>query len=268
MDASLKPVAKSGSYADLNNKPTLFGGNYADLSGKPTLFSGVYADLSGKPALGSAASKDVGVTGGVASFDDPCIGSSGGTFPNRRHGYVSGYYYPALRTVRQDTAYTVAANTLYASPVLIEKDMTIAALVLSVSSGVASTHGLVGIYSDNAGKPGNKLFEAPTAFNTGITADAVEVALSSNQTLVAGVYWAVTLFDGAPGIRGIGNGYVETAYLIGAGSAYNVLYVSGSAPSGYVQTASQTYSGGLPATFGGVSTRYGAATPAAILKVA
>ena len=252
----------------LSTADIVAAGGTEDASLAPVAKSGVYSDLSGKPALGPAAFKDIGVAGGVVSYDDPRIGAGGGTLPNRRHGYVSGYYYPALRSVRQDTAYTVAANTLYASPVLIEKDMTVAALVLSVSTGVASTHGLVGIYSDSAGKPGTKLFEASAAFNTAANADAVEVALSSNQTVAAGVYWAVTLFDGAPGIRGFGNNLVEIAYLLGAGSAYNVLFTSGSAPSGYVQTAVQTYSGGLPTTFGAIGTRYGAATPAIILKSA
>ncbi|WP_155913682.1 hypothetical protein [Asticcacaulis sp. AC466] len=266
LDASLKPIAKSGSYADLSNKPTLFSGAYADLSGKPSLFSGTYADLSGKPTLGDAASKNVGVAGGVASYDDPRIGSGGGSSAIRRHAYVSGNYYSPFRGTRIDTNYQVAADTLYAIPFVVDRDLTVSTLVVNVASGVSATSGIVGIYSDNGGKPGMKLFEAP-AFSCATSA-FVEAVLSSNQTLAAGAYWIVTLYNGAPTIKGVTNTSTELTHFMGSSSSNNIVNSAGSAPSGYNQTAAQAYSVGLPTTFGAISPRTGAATPAAFFKAA
>lgn len=105
----------------------------------------------------------------------------------------------------------IAANQLYASPLVIGRKMTLDRLAISViAGGIAGTKARLGIYRD-----GNNLYPGSLLLDAGLVdVDAVAVvAAIINQQLAKGLYWLALISDGIPQLTIYSRDYGAEAVL-------------------------------------------------------
>ena len=111
---------------------------------------------------------------------------------------MTGQYYP-FRNVRANANTAVVADTLYASPLLIPRNITVDRIAIDVqAAGAAGKLARLGIYYDGTNKyPGTLLLDAGT-----VAVDATGVkTITISQALPAGLYWGVMVSNGTPTVR-------------------------------------------------------------------
>jgi hypothetical protein len=142
-----------------------------------------------------------------------------------------------------------AADTLYAAPFYLDREMTVAALqlyVIGASSGVSAKLGIYDTGSD--GKPDALVAVAPSVFSLGTAATQVRVALAANVVLQPGIYWAASLFSWAVAAGSMQCFAQHSLSSLGLlGSSAGAVAAAGW-PTGY--SRSHLYSTGLPSNFG------------------
>ena len=159
----------------------------------------------------------------------------------------------------------VAANTLYAVPMVLRRSVTIDELGLYVATGVASTNVLLGIYTNVMGAPGALVAQVAAAASTATSDVGASAAVSPSVTLPAGLYWFACLFDGAPSVNAVtaASGALGVNALVGNSGLTLVTKVGTTGVS-----AASTYASGLPGTFPTAAPRGNAITPLPAFRVA
>lgn len=180
---------------------------------------------------------------------------------------VTGRFYGLPRGVTPVAVLTVA-STIYAYPIYIANEVTVASLNVGVTTGQTGGACHLAIYADNGeGYPGERVYESGAV--AGLTSTTVVTKSSVATTLNAGWYWIASIFTATttlPSVTGITANYgSETNAQLGNANAADALAVSAKAVSGI--SVAGTY-GTLPATFtsGGTLT-VNAATPLIVLGV-
>jgi len=179
-------------------------------------------------------------------------------------GLVTGRWYgPQLGS--QVTNAAMAANVLYAYPILVPTSCTLAGLAMRIGTQSVGT-GKLGIYANASGVPGTLVAEATQDGDFNVAVTTLDYTFSANPALSAGWHWFASCFSAAtatpvtyssaPAISTLGN-------LLGHPSSIGVL-ASGTSngASRLFRTAALTYVAAtafFPASFGAVS--YGVNTP-------
>ena len=92
----------------------------------------------------------------------------------------------------------LTADKLYATPIIIVRDVTIDRLAVEVTVGDAGNFARIGIYNN-----GTNLYPGTLLRDYGVVdvgaADVLEVAV--DQVLLRGIYWIAIVSDGTPQIR-------------------------------------------------------------------
>jgi hypothetical protein len=183
-----------------------------------------------------------------------------------RPPFVSGRFYFGNPG---DTALAVltVASTLYAVPVQVPNNISLASLGISTTTGQTGGACHLGVYEDNgSGYPGALIVDSGAI--TGMTATAINSAsLSSPPSLLPSTVWLASIFTASstmPSVAGIDPLYTgaTNAYL-GADTAAHAAAASATAFTGI--SVAGTY-GALPANFpSGATLTMNAATPCPIL---
>jgi len=164
-----------------------------------------YTDEMARDAIAAALVAGMGASLTVNDGADTItVAAAGGA--NQYTDAAGEYHLNATNAANLSTAATVA-NTLTLYPLIpLANAMTISALALYVTTGVAATGARLGIYADNGGKPdGGALLCDSGALDTATSSTAREGAVS--LTLAKATrYWLAVLSDGAPTLRGIALG--------------------------------------------------------------
>lgn len=180
-------------------------------------------------------------------------------------GYRSGIYYPPLPFVSRTSATAVAADTHYAHPVIITRQVTIQSLFIRVGTGV-SGNWKGAVYSTNGSfQPGTRL-AVGGAGSTTSNNTTPESAISGNVTLDPGLYWFSALFDAAPTpvtFSAVDAGAVS--FFVGGTNGVDVVSTANQV-IGYTGTA--TYAGGAPDPFGTATQRTSTGLPIIGFRVA
>jgi len=148
------------------------------------------------------------------------------------------YYCAGYSNGKAATNSTVAANTMYAMPIMINQNCTLTLMASDVETSVASSNVRLGIYSDTNGLPGSLLLDAGTHTTASV---GTKTITGLSQALTPGQYWFVALYSATPGIKS----YTTDALIptLGTGNS-----ISAATPNFAMVTMSQTY-GALPSTF-------------------
>ncbi len=112
----------------------------------------------------------------------------------------TGAYYTG-RPWRVSGNTALAANTLYGSPFLAARDITVDRILLNVTTAAAGKSIRMGIYKADGTNlyPGSLLLDAGT-----VATDTTGVKLITiNQALTKGLYFLAHVSDGTPSIKGV-----------------------------------------------------------------
>ena len=107
-----------------------------------------------------------------------------------------GEYY--LNPTAGGTNYPAVADDLYARQLIVVRDMTVDRIAIHVhTAGAAGKKARLGIYNNGTNLyPGTLLLDAGT-----VDVDSIGVkAITINQSLPKGIYWAALITDGTPKI--------------------------------------------------------------------
>lgn len=125
---------------------------------------------------------------------------------------------PAVNALSQTTQ-AGAANRCDWVPLVPGHDLTIDQIIIEVTTAVAASLILLGIYGDIDGQPGAKLAES--AALSGATAATVAHTLTTPMTLQAGVtYWLAVLTSSTATLRALAVGGMYSLGLIAGGSSH------------------------------------------------
>lgn len=173
-----------------------------------------------------------GATGGTGA-----TGATGPAGPVGIHAFfvpAAGLYVAANVNATAQATIATAANRLDFYPFIPAKSFNIDQLAIEVSTAVASSLARVGIYSNNAGVPGDKLTESASTLDCGTT--GVKTASISTFAFTAGtVYWLAILSSSTQSYRGLA---VAAMMPLDAGTT----------SINTVRRATQTFANGLPST--------------------
>jgi hypothetical protein len=159
------------------------------------------ARLLGRTTSGSGAVEELS-PGACVTFEAGAVVARGSVL-NLYKGDSGTYLLNQLTGATLGTSAPVANQMDFYPLIPLADDLTISALAIYVTTGVASTLARVGIYADNNGKPdGGALIGESGALDTATSSTAREGALS--VTLSKGTrYWLAVLTNGAPSLRGL-----------------------------------------------------------------
>lgn len=110
-------------------------------------------------------------------------------------------YYSSPCNATALTTAALTANVLYAMPLVLDRQTTLNAIQINVTTSRAASSIRVGVYSDNGNlNPANLIIDAGSqaSISTGIKSFATGIPI----TLDAGVYWLVCVSNSNPAIRG------------------------------------------------------------------
>lgn len=118
----------------------------------------------------------------------------------------TGEYLLPLGVVGTASAITVTVNTLYATPFIVARDMTIDRLAIHIFNNVGSGNARLGIYKEGINLyPGDLLLNAGTV---SLATDGVK-AITISQALVKGLYWMAFVADTSVPIRSTSSGAIN-----------------------------------------------------------
>lgn len=121
----------------------------------------------------------------------------------------TGEYYIPYATKYE--ALTLGANTLYAIPLLVARNMTVDRIALQVSTLADPSNIRLGIYNNGTNLyPGTLLLDAGTV--SGATTGVKTITIS--QALTKGIYWVVCVSDATPAVNALGY-YAEPCMILG-----------------------------------------------------
>ena len=133
---------------------------------------------------------------------------------------------------RGSTDWAISANTLYASPLYLARNITIDRIAINVSAaGAAGTKGRLGVY-----KTGTNLYPGALVIDGGeVAVDAIAVvAAIIDQALTEGLYFCVLVSNGTPTIKTLYSTWaamgVLAADLIGPNGAWNKAFTYAALP--------------------------------------
>lgn len=156
---------------------------------------------------------------------------------------VGNYYFGGMTV---GTGVALTANRLYANPFFVATTMTFDRITVNVTTGVAGAMRL-GIYNDLAASPTTLVMDCGTV---DVTSTAIVYVDAINKQLTKGWYWLAGVSDVAPSIAKVSTPIHGVP--LGYDSGFNIVV------GGY---KAFTYAA-LPASFGTITTYYGA-SPAA-----
>ncbi len=112
---------------------------------------------------------------------------------------ITGQYINPGNSEATVTAPTIAANTLYAHPLLIPRNLTIDRIAVEIRTGDAGKIARLGIYRD-----GTNLYPGALVIDSGeISVAAIGVvAATVSQALTKELYWLAILSNGVPATNG------------------------------------------------------------------
>lgn len=149
-------------------------------------------------------------------------GSAGTPIDRNSPGLVTGrLYLPALAGTL--TSATLLANILYAFPIYIPQNATLASLRFQVNGAGTATLAEVGMYSNTSGVPGSLLLDCGSI---AVTGTGVKTFSSLTLPLTPNWYWIVLALNGsctiscAPGTTGSSSVAQGTPTLTAATAAY------------------------------------------------
>lgn len=229
--------------------------------------------ISGLPAGGAVTAADpfptdqAGVTVQVpaSALATYALAQLGAAHP----GYVSGRYYSSSPRIAAGANLSVAAATIYYTPLMIFKAVTIDAFGMrNGSANATAANANMAIYAGTAaGAPGAKLFDVATGIvipgtaNTGV----IPTIGGGPQLMPIGCYWIAIQYDNTPQVLAAA---LENSMMGWIGGSTNV-------PSGFFAASAQipgfsqalAYASGLPANATPVA--YGAGNePTAVFRPA
>lgn len=148
--------------------------------------------------------------------------------------FIIGGYFQGQPIYDSFTVICVA-NSLYASPIVVPRDMTVDRIAIQVTTADAGKIARLGLYTDNGNfYPANLVIDAGT-----VSCDAVAVvAATINVKLPQGIYWGVAVSDGTPTL--------EVVYPCQSRTGQSTFAKTGNY-SGYIKAA--VGSGALPNAF-------------------
>lgn len=135
----------------------------------------------------------------------------------------------------------LTANRIYATPIVIPRNLTIDRLAVEVTTGDAGKVALIGIYAD-----GTNLYPGALTKDYGeVSVEATGIIASeADKALTKGIYWIVIISNGTPTIRR-GAGYEVQGGLILGFAATDFSYKL----QGYMKNLTYPSPAVLPATF-------------------
>lgn len=160
----------------------------------------------------------------------------------------SGLWFPAPRKTTS-IALTQAADLLYLAQFSFPFDFVVSEVALTVSTGVAATAALLGIYAHDLAtdRPALLLRQGTASVSTATNATAPSTPLTSNLTLLKDQpYWMGTLLNGAPTL------VAAAATMVSGDDAGSAAPRTTSAFAVGLRVA-RTYASGLPADLTGTS---------------
>lgn len=115
-----------------------------------------------------------------------------------------------------------ATNRCDFVPFMPNRNITVSSMGGEVTTGVASSNFLLGIYGDNgSGKPGNKLVESATL--SGVTVQVLNHTIPGGFTFQAGtLYWLAFLSSSTTTFRALAIGGMHSLGLVNAGAHGNI----------------------------------------------
>lgn len=153
--------------------------------------------------------------------------------------YRSGRYYSANENATAVTNTFLAANNIRAFPWFVRTSITITEIISEVSTFSALTTYRVGLYTDNAGYPGN-LVTGSDVGTYDSASNGVKTSGAVSITLSAGLYWIAVNSNGAATLRSLAQGSIS--YILGMTSTLG----SGAAHTVYAGVLAY---GAMPATY-------------------
>lgn len=120
----------------------------------------------------------------------------------------TGEYLLPLGVTSNANSITPPINTLYATPFIVARDMTIDRLAIHIFNNVGSGNARLGIYKEGINLyPGDLLLDAGTV---SLATDGVK-AITISQALVKGLYWMAFVADTSVPIRSLSGGLFSIA---------------------------------------------------------
>lgn len=124
---------------------------------------------------------------------------------------VAGLYYGIYGGACNGTTTTLTADRMYSLPFMVMAEETFDRICIHVSTASgAGTKARLGIYYNDAGKPGARLLDAGEVATD--STGSKEITIS--QVLPPGLYWLVVLAQSTPAVYGP----IATVGLIGVGT--------------------------------------------------
>jgi hypothetical protein len=172
----------------------------------------------------------------------------------RKRGTVSPRYYTSPSTGLAMGTAVLAANTLYAMPMVIENAVTIDQLLINVTTAGTGSSVRVGIYDDNNNEPDQRIVDcgAISSATTGVKTYTTGLPIS----LPPGLYWLVAVCNTtAPQIRGFAVGGVipllgnDATLGTAAGLGYSVNFTYTALPTSFPASPTVRTAAPLPAIF-------------------
>lgn len=164
--------------------------------------------------------------------------------------YRSGQYVGLPSAGSYATPNAMTADRMYAWPIPISYDTSLAGVAVQVGTAVAGVSGKLGLaYPGDDGWPAALIAECPTPVDMGLSANTELLALFASAAPVrAGIVWGLVVFDGAAqpiSCAAFGTSAILLSHLIGPVGM--VSYTLQGSPSGRIRLSrTHTYSDAFP----------------------
>lgn len=160
----------------------------------------------------------------------------------------NGTYAGAAFVFNNGTSYTYAANRMAFSPLLIKRPMKVSAVLVGVTTSIASTKIRVGLYQVTSVDTTTHTLTKIAEFGEIASTTTGDFELSANINLAAGLYFFGSVSNGAPAVRG-----QNTCIDLGLAGQSSVQATPG---QGWIKTGLTGSPDALPASVGCTNADY------------
>lgn len=165
-------------------------------------------------------------------------------FPKIKKGVTNNRFYGTGMTSSSPGTQGLAANTLYAWPMIISESLTLDTIQAEVTGGVALSSIRIGIYADDGSCYPGDLVYGSAALSSATNGVKSETLTPSTVLVNPGLYWLAIVSDNAPAMRSwtINStpnilGIVATMGAANPSQGYSIAYTFGALPSPFSASA-------------------------------
>jgi hypothetical protein len=228
--------------------------NHTGTQAPSTIAVASAARLLGRASAGAGAAEEI-TLGTNLSLSGTTLNAASGGGGSSNNQYAAGFWMSPVNGVIAGSSLS-ASGTIYLTPFIVERSVTISDLGVRVATAVAASNFQLAIYATSAGQP-NGAPLASTASLSGASAGTVSGAVTAFNLTAGTVYWMAVNSDAAHSFVYLGAANLQGAAMIGAPTLAGI---SGSASvAGGWRQMTQTF--GTWPTLSAGSTTLGAGNP-------